>query len=67
MTTYDIYKGLEADNTVTLYNGEGDEQEEDDTLQEFGDAVEQHLSWDPDYRSIFISLFLREDMLKIGC
>lgn len=57
MTAYDIYEGLQADGTVTLYDGEGDEQEEDDTLQEFGDAVEQHLSWDPDYSRIFISLF----------
>ncbi|KAJ5989705.1 hypothetical protein N7481_004915 [Penicillium waksmanii] len=57
MTTYDIYEGLEAVDTVTLYDDGGDEQEEDDTLQEFGDAVEQHLSWDTDYESIFISLF----------
>lgn len=57
MTTYDIYEGLEADDTVTFYDDGGDEQEEDDTLQGFGDAVEQHLSWDTDYKSIFISLF----------
>lgn len=57
MTTYDIYEGLEADDTVTFYDDGGDEQEEDDTLQEFGDAVEQHLSRDTDYKSIFISLF----------
>lgn len=56
MTTYDISEGLEAVDTVTLYDDGGDEQE-DDTLQEFGDAVEQHLSWDTDYKSIFISLF----------
>ncbi|KAJ5111856.1 hypothetical protein NUU61_001486 [Penicillium alfredii] len=57
MTTYDIYEGLEAVDTVTLYDDGGDEQEEEDTLQEFGDAVEQHLSLDTDYESIFISLF----------
>lgn len=57
MTTYDIHEGLEAADTVTLYDDGGDEQEEEDTLQEFGDAVEQHLSWDTDYESIFISLF----------
>lgn len=56
MTTYDVYEGLEADDTVTLYDGEWDENE-DDTLQEFGDAVEQHLNWDRGYRSIFFSLF----------
>lgn len=56
MTTYDLYEGLEADDTATLYDDEGDE-EEDDTLEEFGDAVERHLSWDTEYESIFISLF----------
>ena len=56
MTTYDN-EGLEADDTDTLYGDGGDEQEEGNTLQQFGDAVERHLNWDNDYRSIFISLF----------
>ena len=58
MTTYDN-EGLEADDTDTLYDDGGDEQEEGNTLQQFGDAVERHLNWDNDYRSIFISLFLQ--------
>lgn len=57
MTTYDKHKGLEADDTDTLYDDGGDEQEEGNTLQQLGDAVERHLNWDNDYRSIFISLF----------
>ncbi|PLN84982.1 hypothetical protein BDW42DRAFT_161387 [Aspergillus taichungensis] len=57
MTTYDIYGGLKAVNTVTLYDDDGDEQEEDIDPQEFGDAVQQHLTWDTDYESTFISLF----------
>lgn len=57
MTTCDIYEGLEAIDTVTLYDVGRDEEEEDDTIQEFGDAVEQHLSWVRHYESIFISLF----------
>ena len=57
MTTYDTHKGLEADDIDTLYDDGGDEQEEDNTLQRFGDAVKRHLNWDNGYRSIFISLF----------
>lgn len=57
MTTYDIYEGLEAIDTVTLYDEGRDEEEEEDTIQEFGDAIERHLSWDRPYESIFISLF----------
>lgn len=58
MTAYDIHEGLEAADTVTFYDEDGeDEQEAEDTLQEFGDAVEQHLGWDTDYESMFISLF----------
>ncbi|KAJ5543648.1 hypothetical protein N7513_004780 [Penicillium frequentans] len=58
MTAYDIHEGLEAADTVTFYDDDGgDEQEAEDTLQEFGDEVEQHLSWNTDYKSMFISLF----------
>ncbi|RAL09375.1 uncharacterized protein BO97DRAFT_472436 [Aspergillus homomorphus CBS 101889] len=58
MTAYDIHEGLEAADTVTFYDNDGgDEQEVEDTLQEFGDAVEQHLNWDTGYESMFISLF----------
>lgn len=57
-TAYDIHEGLEAADMVTFYDDDGgDEQEAEDTLQEFGDEVERHLSWDTDYESMFISLF----------
>ena len=61
-TAYDTDEGLEAADTVTLYDDddeeeEGEEKEGNDALQEFGNAVERHLSWDTNYQSIFISLF----------
>lgn len=50
-TIYDVHEGLEARDMDTLY-------EEEDSLPDFCDAVEQHLSWDQHYMSIFISLFV---------
>lgn len=50
-TTYEIGTGLKAQDTDTFYDAWYD------MFVDFGGAVEQHLNWDHNYTSIFISLF----------
>jgi hypothetical protein len=51
MTIYNLLSGLTARDIETFYT------EGDDIFADFGSAVEDHLCWRTDRRSIFISLF----------
>jgi hypothetical protein len=51
MTTFDLHSGFAAGDTETFYN------ESYDMFVDFGGAVEDHLSWNRNRPSLFISLF----------